>query len=120
MKKNWFEISDKYDWPADCDCLLVPKVNSVFYENLSHGTRSSDLRIVNFQKILRKPAGFARAIHKIFGLKKINNNSTSQRDSDSLKDLTSSHPGTRPRIIRTNKIMALDCHNKVFPDENEV
>jgi hypothetical protein len=34
--------------------LLVPKVNPEIWTNLSHNTKSADLRIVNFQKTLTK------------------------------------------------------------------
>ena len=45
---------EKYNRPANCTRLLVPKVNPEIWANLSHGTKSADLRLANFQKTLTK------------------------------------------------------------------
>lgn len=63
VNKRWAEKLDdaklklkleKYDRPANCPRLLVPKVNPEIWTNLSHDTKSADLRIANFQKTLTK------------------------------------------------------------------
>ena len=45
---------EKYDRPANCNRLLVPKVNPQIWTNLHHGTKSDDWHITNFQKTLTK------------------------------------------------------------------
>jgi hypothetical protein len=63
VNKRWAEKLDdskfkskleKYNRPANCTRLLVPKVNPEIWANLNHNTKSADLRIVNFQKTLTK------------------------------------------------------------------
>ena len=63
MNKRWAEKLDdaklklkleKYDRPANCHRLLVPKVNPEIWTNMPHGTKSADLRIANFHKTLTK------------------------------------------------------------------
>jgi hypothetical protein len=63
VNKRWAEKLDdskfkskleKYNRPANCTRLLVPKVNLEIWANLNHNTKSADLRIVKFQKTLTK------------------------------------------------------------------
>ena len=44
----------KYNRPDNCEQLKVPKVNPEIWSKLKHGTRSTDLRLANIQKVLVK------------------------------------------------------------------